>query len=182
MNTEFRVVEGFPEPEFSALQVEVFSGLEQKSRQLADVLAVEAKARTGLSSPSPASQPLRIGAYLDNELIGWTYGWVERERHFYMSHSGVVPRARGKGIYSELVRRVLEYCKTQGHVAVESRHIVMNNPVIIAKLKLGFFVSGYSYSEIYGPLVHLKHILGEERRELLRGRAAPLRPAGAHDA
>jgi hypothetical protein len=75
-----------------------------------------------------------------------------------------------------MVQRVIEHARSGGHVAVLSRHATDNNAVIVAKLKLGFFVSGFEYSEVYGPLVRLTFLLSEQRRALHRSRATPLRP------
>ncbi len=60
---------------------------------------------------------------------------------------------------------------------VASHHVPVNVPVIIAKLRLGFLMTGFEYSEVYGPLVRLSYVVGEKRRELYRRRAIPLRPA-----
>ena len=175
IDTEFRAVDRFEEPGFSELQRQVFAGLEQQSRQLAEVLASEAASRA--SSPGTEDgTSLRIGAFRNGELIGWTYGWCEREHHFYMAHSGVIDAARRQGVYSQLVRLVIEHAQSRGYTSITSRHVTVNNSVIIAKLQLSFRVSGFAYSEVYGPLVHLTYLVGEPRRQFYRARAAPLRP------
>ncbi len=94
-----------------------------------------------------------------------------------MINSGVVPEERNRGIYSQLVRLVIEHARLQGYVAILSRHAANNNAVIIAKLKLGFFVSGFEYSEVYGPLVRLTFLLGNLRRTLYQNRSTPIRRA-----
>ena len=82
---------------------------------------------------------------------------------------------RRTGIYSELARLVIDEAKSRGYSVIWSRHAANNNAVIVAKLKLGFFVSGFEYSEVYGPLVRLTYLLREKRRQLYQARAKPIR-------
>jgi len=179
-NSTFRVVDQFPEPAFSALTEEAFSDYEA-SELLTDVANEEAATRPG--TPNTTEQGvLRIGAFRRDVLVGWTFARPEGASHLYMIDSGVTPAARRQGIYSELVRLVLEHAKSRGYVAVLSRHAANNNAVIIAKLKLGFFVSGFEYSEVYGPLVRLTFLVRELRRTLYRTRSSPIRRAMRRDA
>ena len=94
-----------------------------------------------------------------------------------MLNSGVASAARRTGVYSQLVRAMLAHATARGYSGVRSRHTAANTAVIIAKLKLGFLVSGFEYSEVYGPLVQLTYLVGETRRKLYESRSAPIRPA-----
>ena len=87
------------------------------------------------------------------------------------------PQAGRKGIYSQLVSRVLEHSQQLGGTSVHSRHVAFNNPALISKLKLGFCVVGYGYFEVFGPIVELKCLLTEQRLEFLCLRSSPLRPS-----
>lgn len=107
---------------------------------------------TGTSDPDRSGQ-LRIGAYCDGRLIGGTFGTRRGDASFYMAQSVVHPEHRRRGIYSALVRAVLERTKQDGISKVESRHLSTNSPVLIAKLKLGFFISGFELDEAYGTIV-----------------------------
>jgi len=60
---------------------------------------------------------------------------------------------------------------------VRSRHVTENRAVQIAKLKLGFYITGSEYSEEYGFLVRMTYFLQEERLKLFLGRSAPLAEA-----
>lgn len=171
-NFQYRVLESFPEPAFSVLADDAFSDY-APSRLLTDVLAAEAAAKKW--PPAPETGALRVGAFLGDALVGWTRARAEGGQ-LHMVNSGVAPAARRQGVYSQLVRRVLDHAAAQGQVSVLSRHAANNNAVIIAKLKLGFFVSGFEYSEVYGPLVRLTHLLGGLRRNLHQARAGPIRP------
>lgn len=167
-----RVVDAFPEPEISQLKREVFADFEP-SALLAEVLAAESASRPG-DSPPPQS-PFRVAAYRGDALVGWSYGYREGAHQFCMLNSGVVAAERRKGVYTQLVEAVLSHAKERGYVSITSRHVPTNAAVLIAKLRLGFQVSGYEYSEVYGPLVRLTYLVGEPRRQLYKSRAAPIR-------
>ena len=179
-NLTFRVVGQFPEPAFSALTEEAFSDYET-SKLLTDVASQEAASKQGTANAADEGA-LRIGAFRADSLVGWTFARSEGTSHLYMINSGVTPAERHQGIYSELVRLVIEHARLRGYVAILSRHAANNNAVIVAKLKLGFFISGFEYSEVYGPLVRLTFLVGELRRSLYKTRSAPIRRANRRDA
>jgi ribosomal protein S18 acetylase RimI-like enzyme len=171
----FRVLDKFPEPAYTALVDQAFSDYVE-SELLAEVARQELAARE--KAPEAVNErALRIGAFRGEELVGWTYACPEGSTLLYMVNSGVASTERQKGIYSELARLVIEHARREGYVAIQSRHAANNNPVIIAKLKLGFFVSGFEYSEVYGPLVRLTYLLGSLRRNLYQTRSQPIRRA-----
>jgi hypothetical protein len=155
-NLEFVAVDRFPEPAFSELQREVFSEL---------ALGIISCARSTRTAPSPPADAasFRIGAYRAGELVGWSYGWGAASGCFYMANSGVVAAVRRRGVYSHLVGLVLAQATRMGCSLVTSRHLPTNNQVIIAKLRLGFQVSGFEHSEEFGPMVHLAHRLSQQR-------------------
>jgi ribosomal protein S18 acetylase RimI-like enzyme len=169
-----RLVEAFPEPGISALRREVFADFEQ-SALLAQVLASESALRDN-NSPLP-TEPFRVAAFRGDVLVGWTYGYREGTHQFCMLNSGVAAAERRKGIYTQLVQAALGHAKSRGYVSVTSRHVPTNSAVLIAKLRLGFQVSGFEYSEVYGPLVRLTYLVGAARRKLYASRAVPLRSA-----
>jgi hypothetical protein len=174
-NIALRVLEAFPEPEISVLRGEVFADFEP-STLLTQVLASEAALRAK-DLPAPNPSPFRVAAFRGDALVGWTYGYREGTSQFCMLNSGVVGPERRKGVYTQLVHAVLAHAKAQGYASVTSRHVAANTAVIIAKLRLGFQISGFEYSEVYGPLVRLTYLVGEARRNLYKVRAAPIRSA-----
>ena len=167
----YRVLESFPEPAFSELARDAFADHEP-SEMLAKVMAEEAA--TKQRHADSVTHALRIGAFRNEVLVGWTYARAEGSL-LHMVNSGVAPANRRQRVYSHLVQLVLGHAKAQGYVSVLSRHAASNNAVVIAKLKLGFFVSGFEYSEVYGPLVRLSYLPGELRRKLYQARSSPLR-------
>ena len=90
-----------------------------------------------------------------------------------MAKSAVLPGHRRKGVYSALVRRAIEEAAAGGAIVVRSRHVAANNAVLIAKMKLGFIITGSEFSEEYGFLVRMTYFVREERRKLFLGRSVP---------
>ena len=168
-------LEAVPESELAELSAEVF-GDERPSELLAEVLAAEAVARGG-QADEKAQHTFGLAAFRGSVLIGWTQGYRVGTSQFHMLNSGVTIAERRNGVYSQLVRAVLTHVQSQGYIAVRSLHVAANSPVIIAKLRLGFHISGFEYSEVYGPLVQLKYLVGEPRRSLYHTRAAAIRPS-----
>lgn len=159
--------------ELAALQSDVFDDYE-RSPLLAEVVASEAAARSpNLGSDLPS--PFGVAAFKDDFLVGWSQGYRQGKSEFCMLNSGVAVAQRRRGIYSALVCAVLAHAKEEGYVRVTSRHAASNTAVIIAKLKIGFFVSGFEYSEVYGPLVQLTYLVNEVREQLYRSRSASIR-------
>ena len=173
--TDFRVVDQFPEPEFAQLAAEAFRDFGTPSSQLAEVLSAESAARD--NSVITADPPtLRIGAFRDRRLVGWTLSRAVAGNDLCMLNSGIAPAERRQGIYSRLVELTIEHASARGYRSITSRHVPMNNGVIIAKLRLGFQVSGFEYSEVYGPLVCLRYLVSAARQQLYRVRAIPILP------
>jgi GNAT superfamily N-acetyltransferase len=165
-----RAVEKFPEPAFSQMQRQVFADVQCESDELDAVLNAE----TAIEAAAPAHSPMfRLGAYMGDELVGWSCGWMERGRVFYMANSGVVPAHRRKGIYTALLSAVRDHAVLQGVVTLRSQHSVLNNAVIITKLRFGFHVAGLSQSAQMGTLVELNFHLSQPRQALFRSRAIP---------
>ncbi len=98
---------------------------------------------------------LRVALLHNNELIGWSFGWQDSSDTFFMGASAIAPEFRRKGLYTNLVSYVLEKTQGLGFQTVSSCHILHNNPVIIAKLKLGFVIRGIEIDPVHGTLLRL---------------------------
>ena len=151
-----RVLEAFPEPETSELQRAVFADF-GPSGLLADVLASESALR---KDSLPNQSPFRVAAFRDDVLVGWSYGYREGKSEFDMLNSGVAAAERRKGVYSQLVAggalaRQRERLRLR-HVASRSD----NWAVIIAKLRLGFQISGFEHRRFMAPWFDSRTWLG----------------------
>ena len=109
-----------------------------------------------------------------DELLGWSVGWMERGRVYYMAHSGVVPEARRQGVYAALLDAVVAHVQGLGAVSLRSQHSVLNNAILRCKLRHGFHVTGFSHSPQMGALVELTRHLHPARQALWRERVLPL--------
>lgn len=164
---DIRYSDKFPEPELSLVQRQVFSEIQQFSGELESVLLSE---QAGTGNPPRGTFPVyRLGAYDGETLVGWTYGWMERNNCFYMANSGVLSSHRRRGIYTSLINAIREHALKEGAVCIYSRHCMVNNPVIIAKLRANFHISGLSTSAQLGTLVELT----DAREAMLRKRVLP---------
>ena len=171
-NVVIRFVEKFPEPAFQKLQREIFAPLEICSSEFTSAVEAQPLARSthdGLLLPPM----VRFGAYSDQELVGWTYGWFQRPDRFCMANSGVIPTHRRLRIYSQLVEAIIAYACAHGAGTIHSWHSVLNTPVIIAKLKLGFLIEGTHFSDHLGLQVELVRHTSQARRDIFRTRALP---------
>lgn len=93
-----------------------------------------------------------------------------------MQNSGVLPEHRRKGLYSELVKRVVNVATGLGFQDIWSRHNTTNNAVIIPKLKQGFLITGIEVTDIFGTLIHLHYYPKEIRRRMTDYRVGQIKP------
>jgi GNAT superfamily N-acetyltransferase len=116
---------------------------------------------------------LDMAIFKGSELVGWTMGWQDsfEQDTFIMAASVIVPKHRRQGLYSLMVKKVFEIAKSEGFQTIISTHIITNNPVIIAKLNLGFHIYGMETNTRYGQLVRLVHHLNKMKQKALRFRA-----------
>jgi ribosomal protein S18 acetylase RimI-like enzyme len=170
-NITYHVMSAFPEPEYSALVGQTFSDY-QESQLLTTVIEDEALVRKHAAHDETGT--VRICALENERLIGWTYALAEGN-HLHMISSGVAPANRRRGVYTQLMKMVLEHAKAQGFISVVSRHAPINKAVIIPKLQMGFIVSGFEYSEVFGPVVRLTYLVTDLRRKLYQERSMPIR-------
>lgn len=120
---------------------------------------------------------LRIGAFHQGRLIGWTVGWQDTDNLFYMANSAVLPEHRRKGVYQQLLKGVLQITKEDGFQALYSRHLAGNNNVIIPKLKAGFVLSGMEVLEAFGTLVRMTYYHSDLRRDCYDFRVGLKKPS-----
>lgn len=116
---------------------------------------------------------IRLALLNGNEMIGWSYGWQDTVQHgdFYMAASLVLPEYRHQNLYSALVKKILEETKKEGFSAIRSRHVMTNNPIIIAKLKLGFTINGFEQDETMGTLIRMIYYHDKVRKNAAEFRA-----------
>lgn len=119
---------------------------------------------------------LHLGVFYKDEFVGWHYGRQDSATSFYMQNSGILPDHRRKGLYTEIVKRVLQITTELGFQGIWSRHNTTNNDVIIPKLKMGFVITTIEVTDIFGALVHLHYFPKEIRRKMMDYRVGQIKP------
>jgi GNAT superfamily N-acetyltransferase len=123
-----------------------------------------------LSSAVAAQDRYIWAMWCGDSLAAFTQCASYRPGALTMEASVVAQGHRRRGLYSTLVRTVLTTARDRGYLDVLSSHVASNNPVLIAKLQLGFEVVGTEVSPEFGVVVRLCHPLDPERRALLHMR------------
>ncbi|MBY0371722.1 GNAT family N-acetyltransferase [bacterium] len=138
----------------------------------------EREKHEALKSATKVLKQIHLGIYFEKRLIGFTRGFQTGGSNLHMAMSYVHQDHRRQGLYSELLRAVLEFSRFHGFQTVDSNHRSTNNPVLIAKLRAGFVISGMHLSDIMGCLVTLTYFHNAQRRELMDARSGLKRPEG----
>lgn len=139
----------------SAARREIFSG--QLSVPNAQLYS-EDEFRRADDNMARHSQLENIYALLmsGDRCIGWHFGFQDGPFSYYMCNSAIIPEFRRRGCYSWLAQQVMNEVHARGYLKITSRHHPTNTPVLIAKLKLGFIISGLQVSANFGTLVELE--------------------------
>ncbi|MEO1286304.1 MAG: GNAT family N-acetyltransferase [Chloroflexota bacterium] len=95
--------------------------------------------------------------------IGYSAGRMTGASEFMMDETGILPAYRRKGIYAQFLQSYLPYLKDCGYERLVSYHSPTNRPVLIAKLKAGFNISGMELREHAGASVKLVYFLHQDR-------------------
>lgn len=119
---------------------------------------------------------LKLAVLHRGKIVGWTDGWQDsiEQDTFFMGASLILPEHRRKGLYSLLVKKVIELTREKGFRSISSLHIMTNNPVIIGKLKMDFHIYGFEVNTRYGALVRLVFHHDDVKRSALRFRAGAI--------
>lgn len=127
---------------------------------------------------------LRLGLLFNDNLVGWTDGWQDsiEQDTFFMGASLILPSFQRKDLYTALTQKVFEITKEVGFQSVSSLHIMTNNAVLIAKLKLGFSIYGFEINTRYGALVRLVYHHNEMKKNALKFRAGAINEIQVIDA
>lgn len=175
---QIRVVSQFEEPTFTQLAEQIFGDQSRHQLLIQRMPPQEQDGIHQLRSTLPPRERVRVGAFEGENLVGWCHGWFDGPAQFYMANSAVLPEYRRQGVYSALVKVMVEEVSRRGVSKIFSHHVATNNPVLIAKLKLGFVFSGMSFSEEMGVLVQLTYFVYPQRLDLYQQRSSPLTPQG----
>jgi GNAT superfamily N-acetyltransferase len=108
---------------------------------------------------------------LDGEdVIGCYWGQQAVLGRYHMVSTIVAPAYQGRGIYRELLERVVAAVRDSGFTEIHSWHRADNNAVIVPKLRAGFLIMGFEVTTRFGVLVQLRRYLVENVELLHRYR------------
>lgn len=107
----------------------------------------------------------------DDEVVGWHSSYQTLFDTLYMQLTGIYPDHQGKGLYKAILKIVMERAKQEGFSILTSKHHVVNNAVLVPKLKAGFTIHSFAVNRHYGLMVHLNYYLKDHDRQLNEFRA-----------
>lgn len=114
--------------------------------------------------------------FYKTEVAGWTWGFQDSRESYYMVNSAIMPEFRGRGLYKRVLDLTMEKLIQKGFQKIWSRHSILNNAVIIPKLKRGFQITGTELNESFGSLLNLTYLTNETRRKALAFRSGNFKP------
>lgn len=98
------------------------------------------------------------------EPIGWSNGEMLDAETYFMTWSGLLPAYQNRGLYQQFLQQLLPYLHEIGYERVTSKHMVNNRPVLAAKIKAGFHITGVELDERWGAQVSVAYYFYEDRR------------------
>lgn len=131
-----------------------------------------------LQTKTDSKYSLNLVAEKSDEIVAFSTGWQSSidPFEFYMAISVVKTEHRKNGLYSFMIDKILEITNAEGFHTLSSRHSVLNNSVLIAKLKKGFHIAAMEIDASLGPLVKLNY-----HHNLIKKRAAAFRSGSLKD-
>lgn len=120
---------------------------------------------------------VNLALFYKDKFVGWSWGFQEVPTVFYMCNSAILEDHRQKGLYSCLMKEMLNRVSTKGFSKIYSRHVMTNNDIIIAKLKQGFKITSFELSETFGTMVHLSYFPTKIKNDILDFRSGFRRPS-----
>jgi GNAT superfamily N-acetyltransferase len=145
--------------------------------QLHDFLSDDQKAlKSSLHGNLKSRLEINLGVFHKGKMVAWSCGYQESADTFYMMNSAVLPEHRRLGLYTILGKEIVDQALRAGFLRIYSNHIVSNNPILIAKLKLGFVLVGMELSPSMGLFARLAYFATDLQRKAIDFRAGLSRP------
>lgn len=124
---------------------------------------------TALFSANPIEDYIIIK---DSEkVVAMFMGWQKESNVYYMQHAIVHKEYRRQGIYSDFLTKLLNYTAKLGFLQVTSCHSLVNNEMLVLKLKRGFYIYSLEVNAEYGPNLWLVYFHNQELKKAFFYRA-----------
>lgn len=117
-----------------------------------------------------STQRMNFFFVLGDKIIGWSFGKTIDAETFYMINTGIFKSFQNMGFYTRFLGFLIQKLKKEGVQIITSRHHTSNNPVLIPKLKKGFFITGLVFDEKFGFLVSLSFYSNPNRKKIFNHR------------
>lgn len=119
-----------------------------------------------------ADNPLRDFCIIrrDDAPVGFFCGHQHERGSYRMHHTHIHPDFRRQGLYTAILRATIDYTGRLGFDSITSEHEPGNNPVIIAKLKVGFRIVSLDIIPMEGVSVRLCYFHNQEHLAAYRYR------------
>lgn len=137
----------------------------------------ELEQQNKLRNEFPKTFKLNLGLYYKNKFVGWSWGFQEQATVYYMCNSAILPTHRKKGLYTCLMKEMINQAMKQGFTTIYSRHIITNNDIIIPKLKCGFKITSFELNERFGTMVLLSYFKNKTQHDILDFRSGFRKPS-----
>jgi hypothetical protein len=108
-------------------------------------------------------------------LAGWSCGSQMDHETFYMRNSVVFEQDRRIGLYTKMAEQMIEDLTEQGFLKIKSSHVASNNPILIAKLRLGFKIQGFEINEKNGVIANLCYFTKSHGQQVYEFRVGALK-------
>ncbi|MBW2462132.1 MAG: hypothetical protein JRH11_10835 [Deltaproteobacteria bacterium] len=107
----------------------------------------------------------RYGFWDGERLVGVYRGRQGEGGAYHMTVTALEESWQRRGVYRAFLPKVLEAAREVGFVEVVSRHHADNNPVLVAKLRQGFVITGFDANLRTGLMVCLAYRFADSARK-----------------
>lgn len=115
--------------------------------------------------------------FFQDELAGWSMGFQNTKESFLISNSAILPKFRGRSLYSNMQDEIIKVILSKGFQKIQSFHSLTNNAIILSKLKKGFVITGMEVNDLSGVLIQLTYFSNPRRSEIMDFRAGFKKPS-----
>ena len=148
-------IEAYPKDDFKNLIDDTLGNYHPLLQWQESLTDIEKTKHEALKAPLKNVYQIKLAVIHNGEMVAICSSFQESSTTVMMGISAIRNDFRGRGLYSALAKRVLEMTREAGFQAVSSYHLMTNNPILIAKLKLGFNIFGFETHAVHGTLLKM---------------------------
>lgn len=111
-----------------------------------------------------------LGAFVNNQIVGWLYGYGATPSCFYISNALIFPKFRKRGYYSALLDKALQIAKKLGYETVTNHQYPTDSAFVAKKLDAGFYITGCEVNDVFGTMLRMTYFISPKRHKAFLGR------------